>query len=58
MASPRQKQKRIKKRKSITCGRARKRLIRANGSTPKFPIHPDKPGKTVDVAALKLAAEK
>ena len=58
MASSRQKQKRIKKRKSITCGRERKRVLRATGSTPKFPIHPDNPGKTVDVASLKLVTEE
>jgi hypothetical protein len=57
MASNRQKQKRIQKRKAITSGKNRKRIIRAKGTTPKFPVHPDKPGKQVDVSKLKLAEQ-
>ncbi len=56
MASCRQKHKRIQKRKVITRGKARKRVIRAKGNTPRFPIHVENPGKTVDVASLKMAS--
>lgn len=57
MASNRQKLKRIEKRKAITRGKARKRLIRAKGSTPPFPVHPDKQGKQVDVSKLELTEQ-
>lgn len=57
MASNRQKQKRINKRKAITSGKARKRLIRSKGSTPVFPVHKDKPGKHVDVSKLELTEQ-
>jgi hypothetical protein len=57
MASNRQKKKRIQKRKMTTRGKSRKRLIQAKGTTPKFPIHPEKLAKTIDVTTLKLAKQ-
>ncbi|MGB3976809.1 MAG: hypothetical protein WBM02_12880 [bacterium] len=57
MASNRQKLKRIEKRKAITSGKARKRLVRSKGSTPPFPVHPDKQGKQVDVSKLELTEQ-
>jgi len=58
MASNAQKKKRVRRKKIAASGKTRKRLVRANGSTPKFAIHKDKvSAKTVDVASLKLSTE-
>ncbi|HPQ42073.1 MAG TPA: hypothetical protein PLV45_17015 [bacterium] len=55
MASNAQHKKRVRRKKIAKQGKERKRVIRAKGTTPKFPIHPEKPGKkTVDVASLKI----
>lgn len=55
MASNAQQKKRTRRKKMTRQGKQRKRIVRARGTTPKFPIHPDKPGKkTVDVASLKI----
>jgi len=55
MASNAQKKKRVQARKRIKEGKARKRVVRANGTTPKFAIHPDKPGrKAVDIASVSI----
>ncbi|MBN1295652.1 hypothetical protein JXA80_02660 [bacterium] len=55
MASSTQKKKRTTRKKISKQGKSRKREVRINGTTPAFPIHPDKPGrKVVDVTALKI----
>ena len=55
MASNAQKKKRIDRKKTAKAGKDRKRLVRRNGTTPKFEIHPGKMGrKHVDVASLKI----
>jgi hypothetical protein len=40
---------RVRRRKKTTQGRRRKRALRAKGSTPSFPIHPE--AKSTDKAA-------
>jgi hypothetical protein len=32
---------RIRRRKKTTAGKRRKRVLRAKGTTPKFPVHPE-----------------
>lgn len=55
MASNTQKFKRVRARKNTQMGKTRKRLVRANGTTPKFAIHTDKPGtREVDVTSLHI----
>ncbi|MBN1770100.1 MAG: hypothetical protein JXB32_02470 [Deltaproteobacteria bacterium] len=50
MVSPSQQTYSIRRRKKTNQGKRRKRVLRARGSTPKFPLHPEgkpaaKPGK-------------
>ena len=40
---------RVRRRKKTTQGKRRKRALRAKGSTPKFPVHPE--AKSTDKAA-------
>ena len=42
MASNTKKTESIRERKAAKRGRGRKRALANNGSTPKFPIHPEK----------------
>jgi hypothetical protein len=41
MSSPTKQLKEIRRNKLAKQGRMRKRKLRANGSTPPFPIHPE-----------------
>jgi len=45
MTSLAKKTKRKREQKAAKAGRERKRQLRAKGSTPKFPIHPEKEQK-------------
>jgi len=50
MVSPTAQTCSIRRRKKTNQGKRRKRALRARGSTPKFPLHPEgkpaaKPGK-------------
>jgi len=40
---------RVRRRKKTTQGKRRKRALRAKGSTPRFPVHPE--AKATDKAA-------
>jgi hypothetical protein len=44
---------RVRRRKKTTQGRSRKRALRAKGSTPSFPLKPEK-----DASAVKPAPAK
>jgi hypothetical protein len=39
MVSPTEHTYRVRRRKKTKAGRKRKRLLRAKGTTPRFPIH-------------------
>jgi hypothetical protein len=41
MVSPTQHTYSVRRRKKTNQGKRRKRLLRARGSTPKFPLHPE-----------------
>lgn len=43
MVSKTEKTYRIRKKKKTKKGKIRKRYLRVHGSTPSFPIHPEKP---------------
>jgi hypothetical protein len=49
MASSTAKTERIRKRHRRSCGKERRRVLRNQGSTPAFPIHPE----TVEAAQAK-----